>query len=86
MSSSDESGNIYKALYIQDETGGLTISINQSGLNSSYRYGQEVVIPMKDLFVGKYNGQQQLGYPQYYTQGSVWEATFLPYEMWEAAA
>lgn len=86
VSSSDESGNIYKALYIQDETGGLTISINQSGLNSSYRYGQEVVIPMKDLFVGKYNGQQQLGFPQYYTQGSVWEATFLPFEMWEAAA
>ncbi|MBQ4368009.1 MAG: choice-of-anchor J domain-containing protein [Muribaculaceae bacterium] len=86
VSSSDESGNIYKSLYIQDETGGLAISINQSGLNSSYRYGQDVVIPLKNMFVGKYNGLQQLGYPQYYDKGGVWEATFLPYEMWEATA
>ena len=85
VTSSDESGNIYKALYITDESGaGLTISINQNSMYNTYRIGQEVVIPMKDYFVGKYNGQQQLGYPQWYSQRSVWEATFLPQAMWES--
>jgi len=83
VSSSDASGNIYKSLYIQDETGGLAISINGTSLNSTYRLGQQLVISAKDLFVGKYNGQQQMGYPAWYEKGKVWEATFLPLELWE---
>lgn len=84
--SSDASGNIYKSLYIQDETGALTLSINQSQLSNSYRVGQDIVIPLKGMYVGKYNGQQQLGYPQYYAQGNVWEATFMPYEFFQQHA
>ena len=85
VTSSDESGNIYKSLYIADESGaGINISINQNSLFNNYRIGQEVVLPLKDYFVGKYNGQQQLGYPQFYEKGQVWEATFLPQAMWES--
>ena len=84
--SSDATGNIYKSLYIQDETGGLTISINGNSLYNTYRVGQEVVIPMKGYFVGKYNGQQQLGSPLYYSSGGVWEATFLPLAVWQSMA
>ena len=85
VTSSDESGNIYKSLYIMDESGaGLSISINQNSLYNNYRLGQEIVIPMKGYFVGKYNGQQQLGYPEWYAAGSAWEATFLPQAMWES--
>ena len=85
VTSSDESGNIYKCLYIMDESGeGLAISINQNSLYNNYRIGQEIVLPMKDYFVGKYNGQQQLGYPQWYASGNAWEATFLPQAMWES--
>ena len=85
VTSSDESGNVYKSLYIMDESGyGLSISINQNSLYNNYRIGQEVVLPMKGYFVGKYNGQQQLGYPQWYAAGSAWEATFLPQAMWES--
>ncbi len=84
--SSDASGNIYKSLYIQDESGALTMSINQSSLYTTYRVGQEIVIPLKDMYVGKYNGQQQLGYPDYYENGSVWEATFMPIELFKAHA
>lgn len=87
VTSSDESGNIYKCLYIMDESGaGLAISINQSSLYNNYRLGQEIVLPMKGLFVGKYNGQQQLGYPEWYAAGNAWEATFLPQAMWESVA
>jgi hypothetical protein len=85
VTSSDESGNIYKSLYIADESGaGINISINQNSLFNNYRLGQEIVLPLKDYFVGKYNGQQQLGYPQFYDKGQVWEATFLPQAMWES--
>ena len=84
VTSSDESGNIYKSLYISDGTAGINISINQNSLYNNYRIGQEIVIPMRDCFVGKYNGQQQLGYPAWYASGSVWEATFLPQAYWES--
>ena len=87
VTSSDESGNIYKSLYIMDESGaGLTISINQNSLYNFYRIGQEIVLPMKGYYVGKYNGQQQLGYPEWYTKGKTWEATFLPFAMWQSIA
>ena len=85
VTSSDESGNVYKSLYIMDESGyGLSISINQNSLYNNYRIGQEIVLPMKGYYVGKYNGQQQLGYPQWYASGNAWEATFLPQAMWES--
>lgn len=84
VTSSDESGNIYKSLYISDGTAGLSISINGNSLNTTYRVGQEIVINLKDKFIGKYNGQQQLGYPAWYEAGKAWEATFLSLEMWES--
>ena len=87
VTSSDEAGNIYKTLFITDESGaGLTISINQINLYADYPIGQEIILPMKGYYVGKYNGQQVIGYPQWYNAGSTWEATFMPQEMWAALA
>ena len=89
--SSDESGNIYKSIYIQDETGALKLSINQSNTYTTYREGQEIVLGLKyeegssnNIYVGKYNGQQQLGHPAWYASGKVWEATFMPYEAFQS--
>lgn len=59
--SSDASGNIYKALYIQDETGAIQLSINANSMYNSYRVGQEVVINVSGLYVGKYAGAQCIG-------------------------
>lgn len=83
VTSTDVSGNIYKSLYIHDGTAGLSISISQNNLCNKYRLGQEIVLPLKDYYIGKYNGQQQLGYPAWYQKGQTWEATFLPQAMWE---
>lgn len=81
--SSDESGNIYKTLYIMDESGaGLTISINENNLYKTYSLGQEIILRMKGYYVGKYVGQQQVGYPQWYSMGNAWEMGFLPVAMW----
>ena len=83
--SSDESGNIYKNLVIQDETAAITISINGNSLYNTYRIGQEIVLPVTGLFIGKYNTLQQLGYPDYSdTYG--WQTTFMPLEHFQAHA
>ena len=74
VTSSDEEGNIYKYLYIQDETAGIGISIDANSIYNTYRVGQEIVISMKDFWIGKYNGQYLIGKPEWYAAQSVWEA------------
>lgn len=81
----DVSGNIYKTLYIMDESQtGLAISINQTNLYQNYALGQEIILPMKGYWVGKYNSMQLLGYPSWYDQGQTWEANFMPQDVWAA--
>ena len=86
ITSSDEEGNIYKQLYISDGTAGLTVSIDQSSIYTKYRIGQEVVIPMKGYFIGKFNGLLCLGVPYWYSAQGVWESNRMPMEMWDAMA
>lgn len=84
VTSSDEEGNIYKHLYIQDdgmlngeqvsEPAGLGISIDANSIYNNYRVGQEIVINMKDFWIGKYNGEYLIGKPEWYAAQSVWEA------------
>ena len=57
----DEGGNIYKSLYVQDNTGALALSIDQSGLFGAFSVGQCVLIELKDLYVGGYEKQPQVG-------------------------
>lgn len=63
--SSDESGNIYKNMVIDDGTAAITVSIDANSLYNSYRYGQEIVIDATDMYIGNYAGLQQLGSPDY---------------------
>ena len=81
VSANDESGNIYKYMFIQDETGGIGLSIDANSIYSSYRVGQEVVLNMKDRWIGKYNGQYLIGVPEWYAAQSVWEAGRMPLEI-----
>ncbi|MBR1804648.1 MAG: choice-of-anchor J domain-containing protein [Muribaculaceae bacterium] len=81
VSANDESGNIYKYLFIQDETGGIGLSIDASSLYSTYRVGQEVVLNMKNRWIGKWNGQYLIGKPEWYAAQSVWEAGRMPLEL-----
>lgn len=57
----DESGNIYKQMYIQDETGAVILGTNLTGLFSLYSIGQEVIVELDGLKIGKYGGSFQLG-------------------------
>ncbi len=63
ISANDESGNIYRTLYFQDNTGGITISLNQTSLYYQFPVGQKIHIKCKDLYLGTYGTAIQLGYP-----------------------
>ena len=57
----DEGGNIYKSLYVQDNTGAIALSIDQGGLFGPLAVGQCVLIELKGLYVGGYEKQPQIG-------------------------
>ena len=55
--SSDESGNFYKELYLQDNptnpNTGIKIALNRSDIFGKYNLGREVFINLKELYVGE---------------------------------
>ena len=61
VTSSDESGNVYKKIYIQDESGAIELNINATSLYKKYKIGQEVFVECKGLYTGKYGGVLQIG-------------------------
>ena len=82
--SSDATGNIYKSLVIQDATGAMAFSINQNSLYNTYRIGQEVVVNVTGLGIGKYAGLQQIGgYDEY---NGTPQVSFMAYEIFQSVA
>lgn len=59
--SSDEAGNIFKKIAIEDETGGAIFSINASNLYETYRYGQMLVVDVTGMWYGNYGAGVQIG-------------------------
>lgn len=60
--SSDQEGNCYKYLTIQDETGGIQIKVDNSSLYPKYQIGQRLFVECKDLVIGDYRKNKQLGF------------------------
>lgn len=54
VSVTDQPGNFYKSLYIQDNTGGIEVKIGKNGLYNDYRRGQRLFIKCKGLTIGCY--------------------------------
>lgn len=65
VSSSDETGNIYKYIYIQDKpenpTQGLVISVDAVSTYANFPQGSKVYIKLKGLAMGTYGDFVQLG-------------------------
>ena len=57
----DIGGNIYKQVCIQDATGAMIVGINGTGLFPFLSVGQQILIDLKDLCIGGYGQQTQLG-------------------------
>ena len=72
VSTTDQPGNFYKSLYIQDETCGMEIKIGRNGLYNEYKPGQTIYVKCKGLTLGMYGykegekyggmGMVQIGY------------------------
>lgn len=68
VTGNDVGGNIYNQIAVDDGTGALLICINFGGLWSYLPVGQEILVDLKDLYIGTYGNQPQIGSP--YTSNS----------------
>lgn len=59
--SNDESGNVYKTIAIQDETGAVVISVNATGLYSFLPMGQKIIMNLNGLDFGAYSNMPEIG-------------------------
>lgn len=65
--SSDELGNTYKSLYVQDanstEDGGLEVKVGKGSMYTVYKPGQRLYIKCDELILGNYHNSLGLGGP-----------------------
>lgn len=61
----DQSGNLYKYIYVEDATGGIKVNINKTNLYQDNRFavGKTVIIKLNGLYIHNVNGELQLGMP-----------------------
>lgn len=57
----DESGNVYKQIYLRDSTAAIIIGINTTGIYAKLPVGQKIVVNCKGLYIGGYGAMAQLG-------------------------
>ena len=63
VTSSDAAGNIYQEIALQDATGAIIVSVAQGGQHGPLPIGTEILVSLKDLYVGNYGKQAQIGVP-----------------------
>ncbi len=61
VGANDKSGNLYKQLFIQDETGGMEFKVDVVGLHVEFPVGTKVIINCQGMWLGKYGNVVQLG-------------------------
>lgn len=73
ITGNDESGNIFKKIYLQDETGAIEMEVDQSSVYNYYPVGQTVYVNLNGLSISVYGDEQQLGHPEGYLYRTPWE-------------
>ena len=58
----DESGNYFKDIVIQDSTGGIDIKLEKYSLFNNYPLGQMIYVNMNGMYFSNANGTHSLGY------------------------
>lgn len=81
VTANDETGNLYKFIYVEDATGGIRVNINKLNLfqDARFKVGKTVMIKLKDLYIGKSGGEFQLGQPFSGVIGQIAEADVYKY-------
>ncbi len=59
--STDQYGNFYKELYIEDSTGGISIMLDLSYMFTKYPLGQKIYVKLKDLYLQNDGGVIKIG-------------------------
>ena len=54
ITTSDENGNVYREIYIQDETGGIDLKLGKSSSYDDYKVGQILYVYCNGLTLGEY--------------------------------
>lgn len=73
ITGNDESGNIFKKIYLQDKTGAIEMEVDQSSVYNYYPVGQTVYVDLNGLSISVYGDEQQLGHPEGYLYRTPWE-------------
>lgn len=73
ITGNDESGNIFKKIYLQDETGAIEMGVDQNSVYNYYPVGQTVYIDLNGLSISVFGGEQQLGHPEGNLFRTPWE-------------
>lgn len=63
VTGNDVGGNLYSQISVDDGTGAIIIAIAQGGLFGYLPVGQEILVELKDLYIGGYGKQAQIGTP-----------------------
>lgn len=63
VTGNDIGGNIYNQVAVDDGTGAILICVAQGGLFGYMPVGQEILVNLKDLYIGAYGYQPQIGSP-----------------------
>ena len=77
VTTSDQSGNIYNEIYLQDETGAIDLKLGRSSLYNEYQPGQWVYVKCDGLTLGSYNGMAQLGFAADDTETNEYDTSYI---------
>lgn len=78
----DIEGNIYNEVALQDNTGAIIIAVSQGGMCGYMPEGAEILVSLKDLYIGNYGAQAEIGVPYTSTSGSTYVSR-MPASIWQ---
>ena len=61
VTGNDIEGNLYQQISLQDETGAIILSVAKGGLSGEVGLGQQILLNLKDLYIGGYGGMAEIG-------------------------
>ena len=61
VTGNDIEGNLFSQISLDDGTGAIIIGIGEGGINGYLPVGTEILVSLKDLYIGNYGYQPQIG-------------------------
>jgi hypothetical protein len=71
VTANDIQGNMYSEIAVQDATGAIFIGIEQGGVFGYLPEGTEILVDLKDLYIGNYRKSPTIGVPYTNKDGDV---------------